>query len=106
MIELKDLAVILLVLVPLAILTIGMALICVKKMSLNENILSKEGEYVSLGKLLRAACILLEYDKKKILIVDDLNDSGATINWIMNDWMDACKKNSPAWDDVWGKAHA
>jgi len=23
---------------------------------------------------------------KKILIVDDINDSGATINWIINDW--------------------
>lgn len=41
-------------------------------MSLNENILSKEGEYVSLGKLLRAACILLEYDKKKILGMKDI----------------------------------
>jgi len=23
---------------------------------------------------------------KKILIVDDINDSGATLNWIKNDW--------------------
>lgn len=26
------------------------------------------------------------YNGKKILIVDDINDSGATINWIKNDW--------------------
>jgi hypoxanthine phosphoribosyltransferase len=42
------------------------------------------------------------YDKKKILIVDDLNDSGNTINWIMRDWMDSCHMEDPVWDDVWG----
>jgi len=44
------------------------------------------------------------YNKKKILIVDDLNDSGATINWIMRDWMDSCLMEDPVWDDVWGNS--
>jgi uncharacterized protein len=42
------------------------------------------------------------YNKKKILIVDDLNDSGSTINWIMKDWMESCLMEDPVWDDVWG----
>lgn len=42
------------------------------------------------------------FDGKKILIVDDLNDSGATINWIMHDWKDMCKPSHPSWDDKWG----
>lgn len=44
------------------------------------------------------------YDKKKILIVDDLNDSGNTINWIMKDWMESCCMEDPVWDDVWGNS--
>jgi uncharacterized protein len=38
--------------------------------------------------------------RKNILIVDDINDSGATINWIMNDWPSGCM---PSQDDVWNK---
>lgn len=44
------------------------------------------------------------YNKKKILIVDDLNDSGNTINWIMRDWMDSCLMEDPVWNDVWGNS--
>jgi len=40
--------------------------------------------------------------KKKILIVDDINDSGATINWIMKDWPGSCLPNDPDWQHVWG----
>lgn len=38
---------------------------------------------------------------KKILIVDDINDSGATLNWITDDWKSGCYPNG-AWNDVWG----
>jgi hypothetical protein len=38
---------------------------------------------------------------KKILIVDDINDSGATINWIVNDWQSSCLPNEPKWKTVW-----
>jgi hypoxanthine phosphoribosyltransferase len=39
--------------------------------------------------------------KKNILIVDDINDSGATLNWIMNDWKSGCLPFDEAWDTVW-----
>lgn len=44
------------------------------------------------------------YEKQKtnILIVDDINDSGATLNWIKQDWMSSCFATSPVWDSIWG----
>ena len=44
------------------------------------------------------------YDKPrmKILIVDDINDTGATLNWIMEDWQSGCLPNSEIWKEVWG----
>jgi hypoxanthine phosphoribosyltransferase len=40
--------------------------------------------------------------RKKILIVDDINDSGATLNWIMKDWQSSCFPNDhERWDHVW-----
>ena len=41
--------------------------------------------------------------RKNILIVDDINDTGATFNWIKKDWQDACIPNSEAWVDIWGE---
>lgn len=40
--------------------------------------------------------------KKKILIVDDINDSGATINWIKEDWQSGCYPDDDGWNSVWG----
>ena len=40
--------------------------------------------------------------RKKILIVDDINDSGATFNWIKRDWQSSCLPNEQSWDTVWG----
>ena len=40
--------------------------------------------------------------RKNILIVDDINDSGATINWIKDDWRSGCMPNDTFWDYVWG----
>lgn len=42
------------------------------------------------------------FNGKNILIVDDLNDSGNTINWIMNDWRDACYSKDEKWSSIWG----
>jgi len=40
--------------------------------------------------------------RKKILIVDDINDSGATLNWIKNDWQRSCLPEADSWNTVWG----
>ena len=40
--------------------------------------------------------------RKNILIVDDINDTGATFNWIKQDWMGSCLPGEDnAWDSVW-----
>jgi hypoxanthine phosphoribosyltransferase len=40
--------------------------------------------------------------RKNILIVDDINDSGATFNWIMEDWPGGCLPMETAvWDMIW-----
>jgi hypoxanthine phosphoribosyltransferase len=41
--------------------------------------------------------------RKKILIVDDINDTGATFNWIKDDWQKSCLPNEESWNTVWGK---
>ncbi len=53
--------------------------------------------------VLSAASELLEQGEtyKNILIVDDINDTGATINWIINDWQSSCFPDDPAWEEVW-----
>lgn len=40
-------------------------------------------------------------DPKKILIVDDINDSGATLNWIMQDWPSGCFPDGDRWNTMW-----
>jgi hypoxanthine phosphoribosyltransferase len=39
--------------------------------------------------------------RKNILLVDDINDSGETFNWIMQDWEAGCLPKDPAWDEIW-----
>ena len=38
---------------------------------------------------------------KKILIVDDINDTGATFNWIVDDWERSCNPGDTEWRNVW-----
>ena len=40
--------------------------------------------------------------RKNILIVDDINDSGATLNWIKQDWEDSCLPGNERWNHIWG----
>jgi hypoxanthine phosphoribosyltransferase len=42
------------------------------------------------------------FAKKNILVVDDINDTGATFAWIKKDWQSSCLPNNPNWDTVWG----
>lgn len=40
--------------------------------------------------------------RKNILIVDDINDTGATFQWIVNDWQSSCfPDENNAWNSVW-----
>ena len=40
--------------------------------------------------------------RKRILVVDDINDTGATFNWIKQDWQAGClPQEDNAWDPVW-----
>ena len=41
--------------------------------------------------------------RKNILIVDDINDTGATFNWIKQDWQSSCLPDDPNWNTVWGQ---
>jgi hypoxanthine phosphoribosyltransferase len=40
--------------------------------------------------------------RKNILIVDDINDSGATLNWIKQDWQSSCFPKDKRWKKIWG----
>lgn len=41
-------------------------------------------------------------EPKNILIVDDINDTGATLDWIIEDWQRSCLPNDPKWTNIWG----
>jgi hypoxanthine phosphoribosyltransferase len=40
--------------------------------------------------------------RKNILIVDDINDTGATLQWIKDDWASGCLPNEiETWNNIW-----
>jgi hypoxanthine phosphoribosyltransferase len=42
--------------------------------------------------------------RKNILIVDDINDSGATFDWIVKDWQSGCfPQETETWTTVWNR---
>ena len=43
----------------------------------------------------------LPISRKNILIVDDINDTGATFNWIKQDWPSGCLPNDLKWSTIW-----
>lgn len=41
-------------------------------------------------------------NRKRILIVEDINDTGETIAWIKQDWQASCRPDDmDSWDDIW-----
>lgn len=42
-----------------------------------------------------------DQDPARILIVDDINDSGATMKWIRQDWQSGCLPNDERWNTIW-----
>ena len=82
---------------------------CVSDCGMAEDALGypKKEQFVSdendVAAVLDAAGSLLEQgvNFKHILIVDDINDTGATFNWIMNDWPSICLPDDPDWQHVW-----
>lgn len=46
--------------------------------------------------------LLVDGMPKNILIVDDINDTGATLDWIIQDWQSGCLPTDPFWKEVWG----
>lgn len=71
--------------------------------ALGQDISTKPIDGDSVEKILESAAVLLEEGDtyKNILIIDDINDSGATINWIIDDWRSSCRPNDPTWISVW-----
>lgn len=46
----------------------------------------------------------MAYEGKKILVIDDIKDSGDTFKWIKQDWAAGCLPNDPRWkSDIWHK---
>ena len=43
-----------------------------------------------------------EKEPKNILIFDDINDSGKTMQWIKDDWSASCLPMNKRWNDIWG----
>lgn len=39
--------------------------------------------------------------RTKILIVDDINDTGATFEWIKQDWPGSCMPKDEIWSSIW-----
>jgi len=83
---------------------------CVSDLGMAEDALGypKQERFIAneddVGSVLDAASSLLEEGSnfKQILIVDDINDTGATFNWIMKDWPSGCLPHDPDWEHVWG----
>ena len=45
--------------------------------------------------------------RKNILVVDDINDTGATFNWIKQDWQGSCLPDATeGWNSVWNTERA
>lgn len=60
--------------------------------------------YVSVTNRGGSETVIDPFYRKNILVVDDINDSGATINWIKKDWQGSCLPDNPVWNSIWHKS--
>lgn len=44
-----------------------------------------------------------ESPRKNILVVDDINETGETLNWVVEDWQSSCVPDSPEWEYIWNE---
>ena len=42
------------------------------------------------------------FNGMNILVIDDINDTGETLNWLQQDWEASCYADDLKWQDVWG----
>ena len=44
------------------------------------------------------------FEGDNILIVDDINDTGETFEWLIQDWQNNCLPTDERWEEVWGES--
>jgi len=41
------------------------------------------------------------FNGEKILVIDDINDTGSTFNWLQQDWQASCLPDDIKWEQIW-----
>lgn len=86
--------------IPMKALTVNLRdhIECVSDTGMAEDAFGYSSEY---SKTVIEKDLFSNNNRKNILIVDDINDTGATIQWIKKDWQKSCFPDSDVWPTVW-----